>query len=61
MSNHDVATVTIVFSKLPGGPSVSVADVVAWVEGLMEGREPDGPNGLRYSTARVVSAAVIEK
>lgn len=61
MKNWDVSTVTIVFSKQPGGPTVSIADTVSWVEALLKGEECEGYNALRYSSGRVVSASVFDQ
>lgn len=56
---NEVVTVTVVFSKEPGGPRVDLADTVSWVEALLSGQEPEGCNSLRYSKARVVSVSLL--
>lgn len=61
MGFYDVVTVTVVFSREPGGPQVTVSDAVEWVETVLSGDgEPEGFNSLRYSRHRVVSASLIE-
>lgn len=56
-----VAAVQIVFSVEPGGPAITIADVIAWTEAMINREQPEGFNSLRYSTAKVVSAAISDK
>jgi len=59
---NDFATVTVVFSRDPGGPAVSCSDAVEWVEAMLErAGDTEGYNPLRYSVGRVVSASLTDK
>jgi len=59
---NDVATVTVVFSRDPGGPAVSCSDAVAWMEAALDRvGDCEGYNSLRYSVGRVVSASLTDK
>lgn len=57
--DSQIARVVIVFSAVSGGPKHSVADLVAWVQSKLDGREIDGFNSLRYSDAKIVSAELL--
>lgn len=56
-----VASVQIVFSVEPGGPAITIADVIAWTEATINREPVEGFNSLRYSTAKVTSAVVSDQ
>jgi hypothetical protein len=59
MRKEVIAKVFIELVKEPGAPAPSVSDVEQWVLAGMAKADVDGPNGCRYSEARVLEVRVV--